>query len=108
MLDEFKRHIKNHLAEWLRNPGGSMKDEGGTGVDPIAPLDKNTGSNSEAYTSEEIIAKDETEVDFKAKDMIDQAWKLASEGHFVQAEVEFSKATVNQPGAYQLLNYSDF
>ena len=93
------------MARWLRDSEDPTNNEGDF---PIAPTDDSPESEIGTYISKEKIDKDEPKVDSKVRESIDQAWKLANEGHLVQAEVEFSKVIVNQPGVFQLLNYAQF
>lgn len=103
---EFEDIIRKQLAKWLINADSSLKGVGTEKVASITSLDNDSGF--ENFMPNDENANKGTEIGSKAKEMIDYAWELAKEGHLVQAEVEFSKATVNQPGAFQLLNYANF
>ena len=51
---------------------------------------------------------DSVSIEPASSEIIKNAWKLAREGKLTEAEIEFSKALINDSKEYQLLNYSRF
>ena len=94
-LDEFSRHVRNNLAQWLRD-NDSPENQGGC-ISPETPP-----NDDAAYGIQ--IANTDKEPD----EVLSNAWELAKEGKLVDAEIEFARAFINNPKEKQLLNYASF
>lgn len=99
-VEEYKTIVRRQLGRWLLNHENdtkrNQKIEVDTAVIPEKTIDRNA---------------DQLKVASKNKDteaIIENAKKLADEGKLVEAEIEFSKAIIYSPNAYELLNYSYF
>lgn len=105
-IEEFNFQLRKYLASWLRDTGPTTNFKDFS--PPRSPLDQDYNLGLKYDSLEDRIIQNDTEVDPKDKEIIDKAWQLMGEGHFVQAEVELSKAMVNKPGIFQLSNYANF
>jgi len=84
--DSFRRLIRRHLAQWLRN------EEKGVTEPPPANEPPIVTDGQDAQTSPALA----------------QAWKLADEGRFTEAEVEFARSIVGRRNPRSLIEYGRF
>jgi len=99
--DEFRRIIWKQLAQWLRDHDKDDDEDlnDGNPIEPIIPV--GTIPQDETIIEENIV-------NIETEDIIKNARKLAKEGKLTEAEIEFSKAIIYNPTAYELLSYVRF
>ncbi|MEM9546221.1 MAG: tetratricopeptide repeat protein [Bacteroidota bacterium] len=98
-IDEFKNLIRKNLAKWLRDDNSIRLDPKPYKYSDEDITDSIAAEPKNAYGAE--YQKEEGK-------MIDNAWKLANEGSLIDAEIEFSKAIIQDPSGNTLLEYSKF
>ncbi|MFN8711215.1 MAG: tetratricopeptide repeat protein [Bacteroidota bacterium] len=101
-LREFEIILRTNLAAWLLNEGkasapGLINPNSAT-ITPDIFSDSHIERPSEPDPASDPVIEA----------ILSNAWVLAKEGKLVEAEIEFTKAVVNDPGENQLLNYGNY